>query len=401
LYPIGSLTKVFTAFMVCQLVAEGRLDLDDPLCLYVPGFQLAGSDHSSRVTIRQLLCHTAGVPDLFQSFDDDQALLTTLAELRPLAAPGEVFSYANTGYALLGLVISERTGLSWEANLTARLLKPLGLVNTVAAPPHEVPTEVATDCVVDPDTGMLAAGEMWPRVGRGMAAAGSTLYSTAEDTAWLIAACSTGRNPFDPRAPELLPAELVREMIRTQVELPSAPLMATGWSLGWAVLNEPSPDGAMPRTIGHIGGTSALAQVNPVNASVMVLLTNFPNGSELGRAIGRKIFGLPSVSEPPVRHRPTGPDLGAYVGRYRSETLDITVDLAEDGLWLLNPLTGRDVLIHHLDGDSFRADLGAIVTEVTFMRDNAGRISGMHTALRLVPRVVEETAPAPQRRESR
>jgi CubicO group peptidase (beta-lactamase class C family) len=401
LYSIGSLAKVFTAFMICQLVAEGLLHLDDPLVFYVPDFRLAGSDDAcAPITIRQLLCHTAAVPDLFQPFQNGQALLNTLAALRPLAAPGEIFSYSNSGYALLGLVLSERTGLPWEANFIARLLDPLRLVNTFAAPPHELPTEVAIDCVVDPDTGVLVTGEMWPRVGQGMAAAGSTLHSTAEDAAWLIAACSTGRNPFDPGAPALLPRELVAEMTRTQVELPGTPLMATGWGLGWTVMNERSHDGSTPRTVGHIGGTSALAQTDPANADVVVLLTNFPTGSELGRRIGAATLGLPCAAEPSKRRGPIGVDLGIYAGRYRSETIDITVRVDDDGgLWMLNPLSGRDVPIYHLDGESFRTDLGAIVTEVTFIRNDAGGVIGMHTALRLLARIIEQ-GPSSIRSES-
>ncbi len=135
-YRIGSVTKQFTAAIVMQLVDHDSLGLEDPIAKYVEGLPAAWRP----VTIHQLLNHTSGIPsytDLGESWRrrwGEEMTPDTLIALtfgRPMDfAPGTKWSYDNTGYVLLGMVIEKVTGLGWGRAVEARLAGPLGLVDT-------------------------------------------------------------------------------------------------------------------------------------------------------------------------------------------------------------------------------------------------------------------------------
>lgn len=136
---VGSITKTFVATATLQLVGERRLGLDDPVGKWLPGVLPDGDD----ITLRQLLQHTSG---LF-NYTEDEAFLEQLvtnptrvwtdAELlgiitsRPLNfPPGTGWSYSNSGYFVLGLVLEAVTGRSVESLVEHRIIRPLHLTDT-------------------------------------------------------------------------------------------------------------------------------------------------------------------------------------------------------------------------------------------------------------------------------
>jgi D-alanyl-D-alanine carboxypeptidase len=136
-FRIGSVTKTFTAAIVLQLVSEGRLTLDEPIARRLPGLVTNGN----RVTVRQLLNHTSGLPD----YAGDPRLLAGIAknrvwspvELVHLAerqrrqfAPGTAFGYSNTNYIVAGLLIEAVTGHPLARALNERIFAPLNLTQT-------------------------------------------------------------------------------------------------------------------------------------------------------------------------------------------------------------------------------------------------------------------------------
>lgn len=379
MYAVGSLAKIYTAFLVCQLVEEGGLALDDRVVDHLPAFRTrAGVD--DEMTIRSLLGHTSGLPDLFEPFPSTGALLEKIGALDLLAPPGRIFSYANTGYALLGLILEQRTGCSWDTLLAERLVRPAGCTATVAVPPDAAPAKCATDSAVDPTSGQAVPREMWPRVGAVMAAAGSTLYSSAPDTAKLMWTCLTGRSPDGTR---LLGDRLVREMLEPHVALPGRPLRDTHWGLGWALRVD---DDGSPRHAGHVGGTSAAVRVDLRSRRVFVVLANSPHGSELARRLATNALDEPEQQAITTPRTTAARD--GYEGSYRSHLLDLTVRNDDGQLWMSNPLTGGDVLLAPQHPDSYIADLDAFRSEVTFIREQRdSAVSGVHVALRYLPKV--------------
>ncbi|KIF04103.1 peptidase [Streptomyces sp. RSD-27] len=135
----GSVTKTFTAAVVLQLAAEGRVDLDRPVQDYLPGL-LPGFEP---VKVRQLLDYTSGLRsadgpgDAFEDeyahrFDlvDPHALIANAVAKGPEFRPGEKQRYSNIHYTVLGVLIEKLTGTTYEKAVGDRIIKPLGLHHT-------------------------------------------------------------------------------------------------------------------------------------------------------------------------------------------------------------------------------------------------------------------------------
>ena len=128
-----SMTKTFTSVAVLQLVEQGKLRIDDLIDLYIPDTPYRGRG----LTIRQLLTHTAGLPnpiplrwvhlvDEAASFDENTALAHVLLKNPELASgPGRKFSYSNVGYWLLGKIVERAVGQSYSDYVTASILRRL------------------------------------------------------------------------------------------------------------------------------------------------------------------------------------------------------------------------------------------------------------------------------------
>lgn len=148
---IGSISKTFTSAVVLQLVAEGKVRLDEPLDTYLPGL-LRGEGIDGRViTVRQILRHQSGLPELTDDprVDEYEAALTgrimTPAEQiaiilsRPADfAPGARFEYSNSNYIVADVLVERVTGAAYVDELDQRILKPLGLDDTYLPAPGEL-----------------------------------------------------------------------------------------------------------------------------------------------------------------------------------------------------------------------------------------------------------------------
>ncbi|MGE0396855.1 MAG: serine hydrolase domain-containing protein [Kofleriaceae bacterium] len=132
---VGSITKTFTAATILQLSDEGALSLADPIDTWVPGFSLG-----AEVTIERALGHLTGL----YNFTDDASFLNRVAvpiapadlvafaleHPRAFTPPGQSYSYSNTNFVLLAMVIEAVTGEDYASVVRARFLDPLGLENT-------------------------------------------------------------------------------------------------------------------------------------------------------------------------------------------------------------------------------------------------------------------------------
>jgi D-alanyl-D-alanine carboxypeptidase len=120
-FGIASTTKAFVATVVLQLAGERRLSLDDPVALQLPDRLRSGR----RITIRELLNHTSGLPP------DVSFELPRQAEQPPvLFPPGTGYSYSNLNYVVLGLIVEKVTGRPLDEVVGDRIIHPLDLVDT-------------------------------------------------------------------------------------------------------------------------------------------------------------------------------------------------------------------------------------------------------------------------------
>ncbi|MFI1380322.1 serine hydrolase domain-containing protein [Embleya sp. NPDC020886] len=216
----GSITKTFVATVVLQLVDEGWLHLDDKVEKWLPGVVPAGD----RITVRQLLNHTSGVPDYRRTlpmpptpeFEADRFRTWSAMELIQRAVtqpatsePGGEYAYSNTGYLLLGEIVHKVTGRSYAREIERRIIEPLWLQGTSLPGtssrirgPHlkgYLPVRQGNE------TRLVDFTEMNPS----LMGAGGEMISTTADLNRFMAALVGGR---------LLPSHLLDEMKTAGVE---------------------------------------------------------------------------------------------------------------------------------------------------------------------------------------
>ena len=137
---IGSNTKTFVAVVIMKMVEEGKVKLDEPIETYLPGLIKGQGVDGKKITVRQLLQHTSGLPEFWSGLPDFFAMrndyvsprdVLDMALTRPAQfAPGAKFTYTNTNYIVLGL-LAERVGKRPIAEqIETKIVKPLGLKHT-------------------------------------------------------------------------------------------------------------------------------------------------------------------------------------------------------------------------------------------------------------------------------
>jgi CubicO group peptidase (beta-lactamase class C family) len=136
-FNIGSITKQFTAVAILQLMAQGKLSLQDEITKYLPDYPVNGQ----KLTIENLLTHTAGVPDSApeavmnlqgkRGLVSLQEIINTFKNRPHNFAPGAKWSYSNNGYMLLGAIIEKVSGVSYPEYLGKYLFKPAGMTQTL------------------------------------------------------------------------------------------------------------------------------------------------------------------------------------------------------------------------------------------------------------------------------
>ncbi|MFE6199292.1 serine hydrolase domain-containing protein [Streptomyces sp. NPDC057838] len=213
-FRVGSVSKTFTAVVIMQLVADGRIDLDAPANLYLPK-PLPGD----AITVRHLLSHRSGLydysNDMFaQTVPGFEAVrnkvftyqeLIDLSSARPLNnAPGAAYSYSNTNFVVLGQMIEHITGTSVGANYQERIFTPLGLRNTFYVHPRTtLPGSYARGYLRQDDTTLPLVDSTEQTVSWAQSA--GAVISNAEDLNRYTTALVRG---------ELVREDLLEEMMR-------------------------------------------------------------------------------------------------------------------------------------------------------------------------------------------
>lgn len=183
LFHLASISKTFVATAVMQLAEQGKLGLDSPLLTYLPDF-LVDDALYQQITVRQMLSHTAGMPDTDDyGWDkpeyDDEALaryVQSLANEKLIASPGEKFAYSNIAYEVLGLLIARNSGMSFEDYIKQHLLLPLEMKSSTFLKTEVPPEHATTPHIVLPPT-VVSSEYPYNRAH----APSSTLHSSAEE----------------------------------------------------------------------------------------------------------------------------------------------------------------------------------------------------------------------------
>jgi CubicO group peptidase (beta-lactamase class C family) len=363
-FQIGSVTKLWTATLVMQLVDEGTVDLDRPVRGYLPEFRIADDLATERITVRQLLNHTAGFEgDVFTDtgVGDDclEKYVVTLREVPQLFPPGEQFSYNNAGYCVLGRLVEVLRGKPYDECLREHLITPLGLTHTATGPYEAIMFRAAMGHIeMEPGAGYVPA-PIWA-MARSNAPAGSMLAMRPRDLVTFARMHLEDGVAAD--GTRVLASGTAGWMHAREVDLPDLGLMGTSWGLGFERFD--TPDGTI---IGHDGSTigqNAFLRMVPEAGLAVALLTNGGDTVSLYREIVAHVLAelsdvrLPALPVPPAEPRRI--DAGRYVGTYSAEVFDLTVSQDDDQrIWIeqipkgvfeeLGGRVERTELVHYRD----------------------------------------------------
>ena len=387
-FPIASVGKQVVAVGVLDLVAKGKVSLDDPLSRFLPDFP-----NGANIPVYRLLDHTNGVmsytdapgfwttpPPLFVTTGQ---LVATIASLPPSFAPGEGWAYNNSGYVLAGAVIEAASGVPWHDYLAREVLAPHG-IDGIWHP---------ADWRVIPG---FVAGHGTDEVGR-LVRAFPPMFATAHGAGGLVGDVrSLWRWNRALHGGAMLPADLYRRMTTPEGAAAApgpdgAPSPAYGLGITTGRVN-----GVVTfRHSGSIHGVATILFWAPETATTVVALANSDDPSTMIDAIARRLLadaaGHPYAAPFHVAH----PHLDGLAGTYTRGADRITIATDGDGLHLsclpsmartLRGGRGRPgwlgqevdppvtVPLVPVGGDRFAVSGG--LSHLVFVRDADGRATG-------------------------
>ena len=410
-FAIGSTTKAMVAVALGILVDEGAVAWDAPVITYLPWFRVADPWLTRELTVRDLLTHRAGFPNIDQiwtnpGFTADE-ILRRVAGLETVYSPRSGFIYQNVMYAVAGAVIEAASGMPWDAFVRTRILQPLGMTATeptLAALAGQA--NVAAPHTNAGGTIRLTSNRSVDQVGP----AGSVWSSIDDMAKWMR---FTLRGELHGR--RLLSERTHREIMSPQVVAPQSmyPAMTLvqprffTYGLGWFLHDYAGHAVAMHT--GSINGMNALIGLLPDRDVGVYVLANV-GGAELRHALMYRVFDLftgrpardwsgelralyaarvqataaqsSASSGPAGSAGAAGPSmpLERYAGTYAHPVFgSVTVTLTGDQLRVSAEL-GRTGTLAHRQYDSFLAtwtdDIGGAAA-IVFMPDGAGGVRAL------------------------
>lgn len=296
LFGIGSNTKAFTAAALALLVDEGKLKWDDRVIDWLPDFRLHDAWVTREFTIRDLLTHRSGLGlgagDLMFVPKTDftrTEIIRAMRHLKPVSSFRSEYAYDNLMYAVAGELVTVASGVSWEAFITDRILRPLGMEGCAAAPSLvKVANQASPHVPVDGKLQIVPLLEI-----DAVNPAGSIVCSVNGMSRWIATQLAEGAIPA-PGTGRLYSAERAREMWSPQTLLPTGGAVQrltrthfSAYGLGWGLedyqgYKRVSHNGGLPGMVTHVG-------MIPELGVGVVVLTNQQESAPIA-AIPRQIL---------------------------------------------------------------------------------------------------------------
>jgi len=404
LFLLGSVTKTYTATALLRLVADGRVQLDAPVRRYVPELRLKDEHAAARVTVLNLLNHTAGldwglIADFGEGNDALAAYVARMAELDLIGPPGDRASYSQAGYDLAGRILEKVTNLTYERAVASLVLEPLGLSHSFYARDDVMTRRFAVGHNRDQD-GTLSIARLWRR-SRGDNPGGGLASSVADQLRWARFHLGDGRTPGGTR---VLPAEALHQMQQPTVALRASSL-GDAIGIGWFLREV---DGV--RTVGHGGSANGqfaeLLTVPERDFAVVALANAGPDGTNCNQTIVRRALqaylGVTDRDPQPLPYDQAR--ARELVGSYEIDAMTATI--GTDGTQLLlevrikpeiraaadkelpPDIESSEFGLLGGDGDEYVITSGALTGQRGFFtRDGSGTVVGVDLAGRLFNRI--------------
>lgn len=331
LFQIGSISKIWTAVLVLQMVDDGLVGIDDPVQTHLPEFRIADPDYARTITIRHLLTHGGGFDgdyfeDTGRGSDAIEKFVAMLHTAEQFFEPGEMFAYNNAGWVVLGRLIEVMRGKNYLDVVKERLYVPLGLEHAVTLPEEALLYRTAVGHVRG-ESGDWVPTTVWS-LPHSTAPTGAALTMSAGDLARFAGMLvNDGMTQDGTRILSASSARLLREH---RASLPVPGFVGDRFGHGAFLYDY---DGGT--AFGHDGqtiGQTAYLRVLPEHDLVIVVMTNRESPIVLFETIAGHVLEtltpvrLVPIPEAPENAIPTDADLicGSYANN--SLTAEVTID---------------------------------------------------------------------------
>ena len=314
LYMIGSNTKLLTALSIFKLLENGELSLDDDIKKYIPEFEIQSTFEYEKITIENLLMHRSGlIADLYNLILDPSRdyheVIDELKNTYLTFIPGQVFSYSNVGYTLLGIIIERISGLKYAEYIKRIIAQPLG-INIHFLKCDDEKKSFAS-CM---SLNYTKYGEPVEELTTTMLPAGSNTYMSINDFVKLGQLFLNKDIILKKSTFELMEKLNVPEQIDND-------LFNVGYGL---IHNNYNFDKAVGKVLGHGGDTifhhSVFNYIPSLNIGI-VAVTNSEQGAALSKTLALTIFTEYLKSKGydtnfSVEHKPANINYEKYIGKY-------------------------------------------------------------------------------------
>ncbi|MGB5508288.1 serine hydrolase domain-containing protein [Robiginitalea sp.] len=316
IFRLGSLSKGFTGILAANIRYEGKVNWEDKVTDYIPGFQLGDHANTNRITLSHLLSHTSGAPyhsytNLVEAGLPVSEIAGRFSEVKPISEPGAMYSYQNALFALSGEILCKASGEEIASSLENRLFKPLEMCSTNMD--HN--TLMASENIALPH---YRSGKNWrPRklVDNYYNAipAGGINASAGDMARWMR--FLLGYNP------EVMPRSAIEEAFTPFVEIPGRSKYYQRWpghisshyGYGWRIHKFQEAGEPIEKTIWHHGGSvnnfrNEIALFPEADLGICVLLNS---NSRLSRTVIPDLYKI--VEEVYASENPANTSGGASI----------------------------------------------------------------------------------------
>ena len=289
MFILASVTKPMTVAAVMLLVERGKISLDDPVASIIPEF---GTQGKEQVTIRHLMTHTSGLPDMLpenQKLREQHApleeFIRRVYNLKLDFPPGTNIQYQSMGIAILGEIVKRVEGIPLSEFMQREIFQPLGMNDTALGARSLDTDRIAHVNVDNKEMGGVAMKDKdwsWNKpYWRNFEAAWGNMFSSVVD---MYRYCQMFLNDGELDGVRVFKPETIQAMVTDQTTpMETIPQSAKGqaWGLGWGIQTTygwPTlGDLVTPGAYGHWGATGTLVWVDPAQELICVMLTTQPD----------------------------------------------------------------------------------------------------------------------------
>lgn len=349
-FRIASITKQFTAMLVMQLVERGQIDLEGKITQYLPWYR---KDTGDRISIKMLLTHSSGLPN----FSAEQEYWDHICKksFKPLDfatkycssdlqfEPGHAYSYSNSGYYLLGLIVEQITGISYEENLKINIFTPLGMQNSGFERMEQIITKRAVG--YDKQYSM-SANPPYRDLSTVFAAGG--LYSTLDDLFLWDRSMQTEK---------LISKPFMEELFKRHMDVDENKWYGFGWEITKEYLLGDEYD--VISHDGSINGFSTLNLMIPQKGYTVIILCNLWHQDTIVRQICDQIVALLGGQKAEMPIKPVVDDFFSWIERDGiNKAIQTLKNLKQSNLVTIKEKDFNGLGYYFLEKNDFESALG-------------------------------------------